>query len=160
MEFVIRRYREGEEEAIWEIVFQAMRISNARDYHPDLIERWAPRNKDMAEWRERLGTTRPFVAVAKEELLGMGEIDSRGFIDFFYVHPDFERRGVGRALMATLEGEARREGAEELRAFVSVTARPFFLACGFVVERAQHHRILGHPAPNFVMTKVLAPRRK
>jgi hypothetical protein len=43
----IRRYKFGEENAIWDVYFAATRESIARDYHPDLVERWAPRNQDM-----------------------------------------------------------------------------------------------------------------
>jgi len=46
----IRRYKLGEEGAIWGVYFAATRESMARDYHPELVERWAPRNKDMKAW--------------------------------------------------------------------------------------------------------------
>ena len=72
---MIRRYRPGEEAAIWDIFFCATRESNARDYHPDLIERWAPRDRDMVEWADRLRRTNPFVAVVGDEIVGMAEID-------------------------------------------------------------------------------------
>jgi hypothetical protein len=52
----IRRYRRGEEGAVWSVYFAATHESNARDYHPDLIERWAPHDQDMGRWAERPGT--------------------------------------------------------------------------------------------------------
>jgi hypothetical protein len=65
----IRRYHRGEESAVWSVFFAATHESNARDYHADLIERWAPRDKDMGQWTERLAQTNPFVAVVDEGML-------------------------------------------------------------------------------------------
>lgn len=152
---LIRRYREGEEEAIWEIVFQATRVSNARDYHEDLIERWAPLEKDMKEWRARLGVQNPFVAEIDTHLVGLAELEDEGFIEYFYVHPDHQGKGVGKALMETVENEARERGFDRLTANVSVTARTFFEERGFEVRESFHKVILGHPAPNFAMEKIL-----
>ena len=155
MEVTIRPYQAGEEEAIWQVVYRATRVSNARDYHPTLIERWAPDDRDLDEWRDRLRSTDPFVAVAGDQIAGMAEVDSSGMIDFFYVAPEYQGEGVGKELLAAIEKKALGSGAAELRAHVSVTARPFFLACGFAVEKAQENLVLGLPAPNFVMRKSL-----
>jgi putative acetyltransferase len=95
------------------------------------------------------------VAVAGEEIVGMAEIESDGFIDYFYVHPRWQNRGIGRALLATLESEAAKSGLRVVSADVSITAKPFFLSRGFFVTEAKSNIILGHPAPNFRMQKSL-----
>lgn len=151
----LRRYELGEEAAIWDVVFQATRVSNARNYHPELIDRWAPRDKDMDQWAERLAEKNPLVAIIGEQIVGMAEIDASGHIDYFYVHPEFQGAGVGTALLAAIESEAKRSGADQLSADVSVTAKPFFESRGFVVTEARSNIILGHPAPQFAMAKGL-----
>ena len=155
----LRRYRVGEEVAIWEAFFQATHVSNARDYHPELIDRWAPQDKDMKEWAERLVEKNPFVAIIGEQIVGMAEIEPTGYIDYFYVHPEFQGQGVGTALMATIETEATGAGANRLFADVSVTAKPFFESRGFFVTEARSKTINDHPAPNFVMEKTLTIER-
>lgn len=85
----IRRYKPGEESAVWRVYFAATRESIARDYHADLIERWAPHDQDMDQWSARLAQKNPFVAVVDGEIVGMAEIETGGFIDYFYVHPKF-----------------------------------------------------------------------
>ena len=73
----IRRYRHGEEDLIWEVYFAATRVSVARDYHAELIERWAPEKQDMNAWAERLAEKNPFVAVVEGQIVGMAEIERR-----------------------------------------------------------------------------------
>ena len=152
----IRRYKRGEEAAIWKVYFAATHESNARDYHVDLIERWAPREQDMGQWGARLAQKNPFVAVADGEIVGMAEIEKDGFIDYFYVHPRSQGRGIGTALLARIEAEAGALRVRQIFADVSVTAKAFFLSRGFCVMEAKSNVILGHPAPNFRMQKRLS----
>jgi len=154
----IRRYELGEEVAIWCVYFAATRESIARDYHPDLIERWAPNDRDMNDWAERLRHKNPFVAVVEAQIIGMAEIEADGFIDNFYVHPRWQGRGTGKALLARLQCEAIKRGASLIFADVSVTAKPFFLSQGFTVTSANFNVILGHSAPNFRMQKSLGSK--
>ena len=151
----IRRYRGGEETAIWNVYFAATHESIAKDYHADLIERWAPHDQDMGQWNARLAQKNPFVAVADGEIVGMAEIERDGFIDYFYVHPKWQGRGIGAALLATLEAEASALEVWQILADVSVTAKAFFLSRGFCIIEAKSNAILGHPAPNFRMQKRL-----
>lgn len=152
---VIRRYLPGEEGEVWQVYFRATHESNARDYHPELLERWAPVDQDMGLWAERLKEKNPLVALVDGRIVGMAEVDAAGEIDYFYVHPDFQSRGVGKALLAALEGEALRAGCRMVSADVSITAKGFFEANGFRVKEARENVILGHPAPNFAMSKEL-----
>jgi putative acetyltransferase len=149
----IRRYNRGEESAIWRVYFAATHESNARDYHADLLERWAPHDQDMSQWADRLAQKNPFVAIVDDEIVGMAEIEPDGFIDYFYVHPRWQNRGIGKALLAILESEAAKLGVQVMSADVSLTAKSFFLSRGFSITEAKSNVILGHPAPNFRMQK-------
>jgi putative acetyltransferase len=151
----IRRYRRGEEGEVWSVYFAATHESIGRDYHPDLIERWAPTSKDMNEWVERLAQKNPFVAIVDGQIVGMAEIEANGFIDFFYVHPRWQGKGIGKALLATLECKAAKNAVTLIFADVSITAKNFFLSRGFSITEAKNNVILGHPAPNFRMQKNL-----
>jgi putative acetyltransferase len=152
----IRRYQRGEEGAIWSVYFAATHESIARDYHAELIERWAPQDHDMDQWVDRLAQKNPFVAVLNKEIVGVAEIDPDGFIDYFYVHPSCQGREIGKAMLATLESEAAKLGVSTIFADVSITAKSFFLSRGFSITEAKSNFILGHPAPNFRMQKILA----
>ena len=58
----------------------------------------------------RLERSNPFVAIVGEQIVGMSEILSDGFIDYFYVHPDFQGQGIGGALIREAHEIARRLG--------------------------------------------------
>jgi len=151
----VRHYQPGEEAAIHQVMQQSVRVTNAPDYHPDLIARWSA-DRDPEEWKERLATKNPFVAITEEEeIVGFGEIEPSGFLDCFYVHPDWQGQGVGKALMARIEEQACAWEVTRIYANVSITARSFFEALGFVVTDAMNKVILGFPAPQFAMEKLL-----
>ena len=48
----IRRYESGDEAAVWRVVYEAFWYGFAGDYHPELIERWAPRGLELEVWRK------------------------------------------------------------------------------------------------------------
>ena len=97
----------------------------------------------------------PFVAIVDGQIVGMAEVERDGFIDYFYVHPMWQGKGIGKALLATVEREAAKAGSGVIFADVSVTAKSFFLSRGFSIIEAKSNVILGHPAPNFRMKKSL-----
>ena len=151
----VRKFRIGDEAALWLAYYEATRQCNARDYHPELIERWAPRNNDMEEWSTRLIEKRPFVAVVGTTPVGFAELEENGHIDYFYCHPDWQRRGIGSQLLPRVEAEANAMGLNILFAEVSITAKNFFLAKGFRIVKSRKNVIAGHVAPNFEMEKRL-----
>jgi predicted N-acetyltransferase YhbS len=71
------------------------------------------------------------------------------------VRPRWQGRGVGKALLATVEAESTKSGVRIIGADVSVTAKEFFGSRGFRITEAKSNVILGHPAPNFRMQKAL-----
>ena len=93
--------------------------------------------------------------IVGEEIVGMAELEADGFIDYFYVHPKWQGKGVGKALLAVIESEATKLGVNEISANVSVTAKTFFLSKGFRILEAKSNVILGHLAPQFAMKKTL-----
>lgn len=151
----IRRYQFGDESAIWDVYFRSTHESNSRDYHSDLLNRWAPADQDMSECSDRCIQKNPFVAIIGDRIVGMAELEEDGFIDYFYVSPDFQGQGVGSKLLARIESEAVEMNLSELTADVSLTAKEFFAARGFILIEARSNVILGHLVPNFAMSKHL-----
>ena len=152
----IRRYHLGEEEEIWQLFYNTVHIVNQRDYTKEQIERWAPQNKDMKKWAERIKKKNPFVAVEGGEVLGFGELEKDGHIDCFYVHHNYQGKGVGSELYEAIEKEAIKQKMPCLFAEVSATAKGFFLAKNFKIKEEKNNIVCGAPAPQFIMEKRLS----
>ncbi len=111
----------------------------------------------MGEWRSRLARNAPFIALHNAQLVGFADLQADGYIDQFFVHHRWQGKGVGKLLMTTLETRAREMRLGELTSNVSITARPFFEARGFVVTCIQ--QVCGGTTTfiNYRMAKALGP---
>jgi putative acetyltransferase len=96
---------------------------------------------------------RVFVAEDAGGVIAFAELARDGAIDCFYVHHAHQGKGVGAALMARVEREARRQGNTRLVADVSLTAEPFFRRMGFRVVRRQVKIYRNRPFRQAVMEK-------
>lgn len=156
----IRRYRPGEEEALWCLYHDTTHRILGRDYTSEQCERWAPAVADMSQWTERIRARNPFVAEHDGQILGFAELEPDGHIDFFYCHHAHQRQGVGRRLYEAIEAEATRLQISCLHAAVSTTAKAFFLRMGFAVVKEQRNIVCGVVAPNAIMRKELPAHKE
>lgn len=132
----IRRFRTGDEGALFQVFLSAVHDIASCDYTAAQIEAWAPTDTAPEVWANRMRELRPFVAEAEGRIAGYADIQSNGHIDHFFVSGAYPRQGVGTLLMSRIHDEANLLGISELTADVSKTAEPFFLRHGFqVVER-------------------------
>lgn len=157
---LIRPYAAGEENALLAIFQSSVRGLACRDYTPEQIEAWSPRDTSVQfrqQWIERIRWNRPWVAELEGRPAGFADVQSSGYIDQFFVAAQCAGRGVGGALMRHLHEIARAQAANTLFAHVSLTAQPFFRHVGFVVEEEQCPVIRGVALRNAVMRKVLPP---
>jgi GNAT superfamily N-acetyltransferase len=139
----LRAAREGDAEAVSEVIISALRETNAKDYPPEVIAR-VERNFSPAAVLELMGRRKVFVAVAgerqehKARIVGTASLEG-GAVRTMFVAPDMQRRGVGRRLMAEVERAAREAGLMTLVVPSSVTAEPFYAGLGFKAVRDQYY---------------------
>lgn len=57
----IRRFRPGDEAALFQVFFSAVHSVASRDYSPKQIKAWAPADLDQALWAQRIQALKPFV---------------------------------------------------------------------------------------------------
>lgn len=110
------------------------------DYDNDQIEAWisdTKNNESRERWQNVL--TKQFVLVAQHEnkIVGFATLDKGSYIDFFYVHKDYQRQGIANKLYTDIENESKRQQQTILTSDVSKTARPFFEKQGFKVIAEQ-----------------------
>jgi len=151
----IRRYNLGEEQALWSLLYETVHRVNCKDYSSAQLDAWAPSQIDLTKWKERLSQTNPFVVEENGALIGFAELEENGHIDCFYCAHDWQGKGVGTALLQTIEHEAAKRGLSRLFAEASITAKSFFERHGFLVEVEQSVALRGEPFTNFVVSKIL-----
>jgi putative acetyltransferase len=149
----IRRYKPGEERALFEVYYSAIHLTASRDYAAEQIQAWAPKDLDMNLWEKRIRGINPFVAELNGELVGYADLQANGYIDHFFVSGTHARRGIGSLLMKRLLGEAKALGLSELSSDVSRTAQPFYEKFGFVVIEQRRPARRGVIIPNALMKR-------
>lgn len=132
---LIRPHRNGDVPGISRLYYDTIHLINSRDYTPEQVDAWAPVVPDMSFWKERLKKYRVYVAEEDGCIVGFTELDTTGHIDCFFVHHQWQRRGIGARLMEKVVATAGKEQMPRLFAEVSVTAAPFFREQGFVVVK-------------------------
>ncbi len=147
----IRRCRPDEEAALFEVYYSAIHLLASRDYSPEQIQAWAPRDLDQGLWATRIRGIHPFVAELGGELVGYADLQANGYIDHFFVSGHHGRRGIGTALMNHLLHEARAASLTELTSDVSRTAQPFYERFGFTVVEERQPELRGGVIPNALM---------
>lgn len=154
----VRKFRIGDEAALFKVYFSAIHQVASRDYSQEQIEAWAPVDLDFGIWKGRMRGIDPFVVEADGLLVGYADLQENGYIDHFFVSGDYPRQGTGRLLMETIHESARSRGIETLTSDVSRTAQPFFEHFGFEVIEQRSPRIRGVVVPNALMRKPLSAR--
>ncbi len=153
---VVHPYQAGDEVALWNVFYSAVRVTARRDYSQAQVEVWAPDDPDRDRWKERIAGIAPFVASVVGRVVGYADVQPNGYIDHFFVSAEMARQGVGAELMNVIHQTARERGLLRLFSDVSLTARPFFEHFGFAVETFQTVTLRGVEFTNMRMSKRLS----
>jgi putative acetyltransferase len=151
----IRRFRNGDETALFRVFFLAVHDIASRDYTPEQIDAWAPADIDPELWAAHMRALRPFVAEHEEEIAGYADLQTNGYIDHFFVSGSYARQGIGTLLMQHIHKEAQLLGIDEMTSDVSKTAEPFFVRHGFQVVKRGFPIRRGVTLQNALMRKEL-----
>jgi putative acetyltransferase len=154
-----RSYNEADAPFLAAIYYHTIHNINAKDYSAAQLDAWAP-NSSLAteDWIRKWLRLPPIIAVINNIIVGFAEFEDNGHIDCFYCHDEYQGCGVGSALMREIESRAKKNKIDKIFAEVSITARPFFEAKGFVVKKEQSVLIRGMELTNFVMEKMCLHR--
>ncbi|ACK65419.1 GCN5-related N-acetyltransferase [Rippkaea orientalis PCC 8801] len=139
---LVRTYQQEDIPQIAKLYYNTVHVINSQDYTPEQIQAWAPEIYPKSYWQKRFKKYQVYVVEIEGVLAGFAELESNGHIDCFYVHHQWQRKGVGKQLMKHLETEAKTLNIPYLFAEVSITAKPFFQRMGFVIteERQKDYR--------------------
>jgi len=138
MEIKLRQATVYDVNSISDLFSSTIKAINSRDYNPHQIEIWSEVS-DPSKWFNKISEHYYAVAESNEnfnvQLVGFASLAPDGLVDFFFVHKDHQRKGIGNLLIRNIELNAIKQNIKKLYSEVSITARPFFEAMGFMLVK-------------------------
>lgn len=150
-ELEIRRAQLSDLEELQSLFVETIRKTCSRDYSPEQITAWTSSIKNLDRWKRLILQQYSIVAIIDTKIVGMAALDEADYLDFLYVHFEFQRQGIAKALFDEMKLESLRQGFYKLTSDVSITARPFFDAQGFQIVKENRNQINGVELINFRM---------
>ena len=136
---------------IGQLIYDTIRKINRKDYSQEQVKAWAPDPIIFSTYDPSYA----YVAELNHRILGFANLTSTGYLNRLYVHKDFQGQGIASRLLQAMEAKARELSLHEITTESSITAKPFFLAHGFVVQQEQVKVFRGVSFINFKMYKKL-----
>jgi len=138
---VVRPALESDVDAIFRVHGDSIRTLCRDRYGPREIAAWIAFRPREA-YRLALASRDLFVAEWQGEIVGFGQLDARrGEIEACYVAPEAVASGIGSALLARMEDEARRRGHTVVRLNATLNAEPFYARMGYRWLGRASHRV-------------------
>ena len=125
------------------------------DYSPEQIKVWTSSIENTQRWIDKLSSQYVLIAELDHKIVGYASLENNNYLDFLYVHKDFQRQGIADKLYTEIEKEAIKRKSTFMNSDVSETARRFFEKKGFKTITLQTNIIKGLEIINYKMTKIL-----
>lgn len=137
-QLIIRPVRKEDYSQVVDLIKRTMLEVNIKDYDRDYLLEYVKRydDKELAAFVESEGC-HFYVAFLGVELAACGAVapseEKRGAMEIrsVYVRPDLEGMGLGREMMAVLEGDSAFLSARWVVVSASITAHPFYAKLGY-----------------------------
>lgn len=134
------------------IVFlDSIRNSCKNEYTQPQINEWTSNVHNEDRWINLVNHQYCIVAEIDTTIVGFTSLENGNYIDFFYVHSEFQGKGIASILLKTLTHEAHRLKQTTITSNVSKTARPFFEHSGFRVIKENENVRNGEILVNYQM---------
>jgi putative acetyltransferase len=150
---MIRIAQLSDVDAIRQLFQETIESVNRNDYNPDQIKIWSAAAQRIENWQKKITEQYFLLSKDKNTVNGFASMDVNGYIDFMYIHKNYQNQGIATLLLQALESKASELHLEKMWANVSITARPFFQKRGFIITDIHIKWIQEVAFENAVMTK-------
>lgn len=138
----LRRFRNGDEFAVSDVICTTLAISNRKDYSPEYIEEMI-RSYSPEKVAAKAEEAHFYVVMDGKTLIGCGGITGywgsteESYLTSIFVLPDYQGRGVGRKIVEILEGDEYFLRAWRTEVGSSLTAVSFYRKIGYVFKNGR-----------------------
>ena len=139
---------------VWMVRSAAIENISQSFYSEDEINTWLFAEKPN-EFEKVITSLEWYVAEIDSVIVGTGfvDIDTKE-VGAIFVHPDYQRKGIGLAILKKLEEVARSNSLDELHIESTLNAEQFYRTVGFESEgRQQYNHVSGLKLACIKMTK-------
>ena len=133
---IIRRFEETDAKEVSDLIRKTLMESNSTDYPENIIEELVERH--TPEYiKDRAGWTHFYVASEKGQIIGCGAIgpywdkEDESALFSLFVLPEIQKKGVGKALVETLEQDEYARRAKRIEIAASITGLEFYKKLGY-----------------------------
>ena len=127
----------------------------SNDYDAPQIKVWSASIQNTQRWQDVIDTQYVLLAIIDDRIVGFASLKDDNYLDFLYVHKNFQRQGIASQLLSKLEGKARSSKEKTITTDASITAKPFFEKLHFKVLKMQQNERDGLILINYKMQKDL-----
>ncbi|MBN1038866.1 GNAT family N-acetyltransferase [Clostridium botulinum] len=147
---IIREYTSADCNSLAELFYNTVHSINEKDYSEEQLNVWATGRVNFEAWNRSFLEHFTVVVVDDDVIVGFGDIDKTGYLDRLFVHKNYQKRGIAKAICDELE---KKVNTERFITHASITARPFFEKRGYRVLKEQQVEREGIILLNYVMEK-------
>ena len=132
----IRRFKETDAIIVSELIRRTIRISNTKDYPAELMDELI-KVETPEHVLERASWTHFYVVLDGSRIVGCGAIgpywgkENESSLFTIFVDPDYQKKGIGRLIVETLENDEFFLRARRIEIPASITGVPFYLKMGY-----------------------------
>ena len=134
--FVVRKFRDGDETAVSDVIRTTLKVSNAHDYSAEFIKETIECYSPEAI-AKRAADSHFYVAVDGKKVIGCGGITgywgstTESYLVSVFVLPEYQRKGIGKRIVEALEKDEYFIRAWRTEVGSSITAVSFYLKLGY-----------------------------
>ncbi|MDP5199365.1 GNAT family N-acetyltransferase [Flavobacterium sp. DG2-3] len=143
-------------EEMQQLYVQTIQAVCQNDYNEEQRKVWSSGVNNTERWLEVIKTQFVLLAIIENQIVGFGTLKDSNYIDFFYIHKDFQRQGIADKILNELELEARKHNSKIITSDISITAKPFFEKKGFLAKAKQKNIRENVELINYKMEKKLS----